>query len=65
MIREAASAGFYESPHSGKFPKIQILTIDGILSHRERPQYVDFTSGMTFKKALSEGDGSVQGTFFE
>lgn len=32
MIKEAASAGFYQSPNHGQFPKIQILTIDGLLT---------------------------------
>lgn len=31
MITEAVSAGFYESPHWGKCPRIQILTISDLL----------------------------------
>lgn len=34
MIKEAAAAGFEETQW-GRIPRIQILTIDGILSHRE------------------------------
>jgi len=30
MLTEAASAGFYVSPHYGKFPKLQILTVEGL-----------------------------------
>jgi len=31
MIDEAASAGFFTSEHFGKFPRIQILTIEDLL----------------------------------
>lgn len=65
MIAEAASAGFYTSPHQGKFPKIQVLTIAGLLAGRERPSYPDLSLGAaTFKKAAVEkGDGG-QGELF-
>jgi site-specific DNA-methyltransferase (adenine-specific) len=32
MIKEAVSAGFYESPHFSNFPKLQILTIEELLN---------------------------------
>jgi len=35
MVKEAASAGFYESEHFGNFPKIQILTIEELLEGKE------------------------------
>ncbi|HNT77476.1 MAG TPA: site-specific DNA-methyltransferase, partial [Anaerolineae bacterium] len=55
MVAEAASAGYYESPHSGAFPKIQILTIDGLLTGAEAPRYPDLSRGsVTFKKAQVE-----------
>jgi len=54
MITEAASAGFYESPR-GQYPKIQILTIEDLLSGKTRPQYTDISSGsFNFKKAETE-----------
>jgi DNA modification methylase len=54
MITEAVSTGFYESP-KGNVPKIQILTIDDLLSGKEKPQYFDMSSGMyNFKKAKVE-----------
>ena len=48
MRREAASAGFYESPW-GKHPRIQLLTIEDLLGGKtvEYPQAAD----VTFKKA--------------
>jgi restriction endonuclease Mrr len=55
MITEAASAGFYESPHMGAFPKIQILTIEDLLSGKEKPNYPDLSrGGLSFKKAKVE-----------
>lgn len=52
---EAASAGFYESPHHGNFPKIQILTIEGLLSGAESPKYPDLSQGgLSFKRAKQE-----------
>jgi DNA modification methylase len=54
MITEAASAGFYESP-KGQFPKIQILTIQDLLSGKSKPQYFDMSGGsLNFKKAKTE-----------
>ena len=52
MIAEAASAGFAETDH-GRIPRIQILTIEGILSFREVPRLpvIDTTA---FKKAPKE-----------
>ena len=48
MRREAASAGFYESPW-GKHPRIQLLTIENLLGGKsiDYPQDTD----VTFKKA--------------
>ena len=48
MRREAASAGFYESPW-GKHPRIQLLTIENLLGGKsiDYPQVAD----VTFKKA--------------
>lgn len=65
MEIEAASAGFYESPHSGSFRKIQILTIEGLLSGQETPRYPDFTRGqLTYKKAQTESNGGSQQDLF-
>ncbi|MBL8100730.1 MAG: restriction endonuclease, partial [Anaerolineales bacterium] len=54
MIIEAVSAGFYKSPF-GDFQKIQILTIEDLLSETNRPKYPDISSGVyNFKKAKTE-----------
>ena len=55
MVKEAASAGMYESPHHGTFPKLQILTIEGLLSGKQRAQFPDMAMGaQTFKHAKKE-----------
>jgi site-specific DNA-methyltransferase (adenine-specific) len=65
MIAEAAAAGHYESPHHGDFPKIQILTIEGLLSGKERPNFPDLSRGeQTFKKAKREETKTDQTKLF-
>lgn len=62
MLTEAASAGFYESPNHGAFPKIQILTIEGLLNQTEAARYIDLSrGGETFKQAKTEKQKSKQG----
>lgn len=63
MIAEAAAAGYYESPHHGAFPKIQILTIEGLLSGAEQARYPDMSyGGTTFKEAKKEAGDAKQGS---
>jgi DNA modification methylase len=55
MKTEASAAGFYDSPHHGSFPKIQILTVAGLLLGTERARYPDMSYGVqTFKPAKVE-----------
>lgn len=55
MEHEAISAGYYDSPHMGTYPKIQILTIEGLLSGKEGPRFPDLSrGGLSFKKAKVE-----------
>lgn len=56
MKEEATKAGFYESVTIGKaFPRIQILTVAGLLDGTERAAYPDWSQGgQTFKKAKLE-----------
>ena len=53
MEVEAVKEGFYTSPATGaEFPRIQILTIKGLLDGNERARYPDLAQGgHTFKKA--------------
>lgn len=44
MVKDAASAGFYESPNKKKYPRVQLLTIEGLLSKRQRAEHPDYES---------------------
>lgn len=60
MMTEAITAGFYESP-KGEFPKIQILTIEDLLSGKAKPEFFDMSSGVyNFKKAKVERQKAEQ-----
>jgi site-specific DNA-methyltransferase (adenine-specific) len=64
MVTEAVSAGFYQSPHGGAYPRIQILTVEGLLSGKQRPNYPDFSMGtLSFKKAKVEESQGEQARF--
>jgi hypothetical protein len=58
MKTEAVKTGFYESPHHGKFPKIQILTIKELFAGG-RPK-IPFIDPTAFKAAPKE-DTTKQG----
>ncbi len=63
MTKEAITSGYYESPHFGKFPKIQILTIEDILKGKKL-EYPQGTS-QTFKQAERQSkDGLKQTDLF-
>jgi site-specific DNA-methyltransferase (adenine-specific) len=52
MQTEAVSAGYYDSPLGTSYPKIQILTIEGLLSGHQNAEYPDLSrGGLTFKKS--------------
>lgn len=56
MREEAAAAGFYEPEHfPGRYPRLQILTIEELLNDREL-QYPRMAIG-TFRKAERKGKG--------
>jgi len=54
MLTEAISAGFYKSVAGQNFPRIQILTIAGLLSKTQRAEHPDYEPDLNFKKAKSE-----------
>jgi DNA methylase/Restriction endonuclease len=69
MKTEAAAAGHWESPvtFGGQqdFPRIQILTIEGLLNGKQRPQFPDLSRGeQTFKKAKKEKKNQKQADLF-
>ncbi len=59
MIKESVSAGFYESPHFGNFPKLQILTIEDLLSGAARLQYPQ-GGAATFKRADRQSKSNIE-----
>ncbi|MFZ1816077.1 MAG: DNA methyltransferase [Rhizobiaceae bacterium] len=61
MVAEAAAAGFAETQF-GRIPRIQILTIEGLLSHREFARLPAIDSSV-FKKAPKENKTGDQGDF--
>lgn len=64
MTKEAVSTGFYES-FGRQYPKIQILTIEGLLSGSQRAEFPDLTGGeATFKKAQREKKNKKQEGMF-
>jgi hypothetical protein len=58
---KAASAGFFASEHFGKFPRIQVLTIEEILAGRtvQMPQTLERTLKQAEKMS---GDSTDQRT---
>lgn len=55
MKKEAVKVGYYDSPAGASFPKIQILTIKGLLEGTERASYPDLMlGGLMFKRATRE-----------
>lgn len=62
MMTEATTVGYYDSATTGRnFPKIQVLTIEGLLDGSQRPLYPDLSAGgLTFKKAKRETKTQVQ-----
>ena len=54
MKGDASAAGFYESDAGKTYPRVQLLTIDGLLSGHQRPEFPDFVKDVNFKKAKRE-----------
>ena len=57
MLAEAAKAGFYTSATGRKFPRLQILTIGGLLAGTQRAEHPDYEPDLNFKKAEAEQSG--------
>lgn len=54
MVKDAATAGFYESPNGKKFPRVQLLTIENLLSGKVSAEHPDYEPDLNFKKAKQE-----------
>jgi len=66
MKEEAVKVGFYESKTvAANFPKLQILTIGGLMAGTEQARFPDLArGGHTFKKAKVQVKETVQGALF-
>jgi site-specific DNA-methyltransferase (adenine-specific) len=63
MIVEALNAGFYDSElfPNNEYPRIQILTVEGLMNGTERALYPDLTQGgYNFKRAQKETNAPTQ-----
>ena len=58
MVKDAASAGFYESVSGKKYPRVQLLTIEGLLNHTQRAEHPDHQPDLNFKKAKAESNAA-------
>jgi site-specific DNA-methyltransferase (adenine-specific) len=58
MLGDAASAGFYESATGKKYPRVQLLTIGGLLSGQQRAEHPDQSPDLNFKKAKAESNAA-------
>ncbi len=66
MISEAAKVGYYDSPLGVSYPKVQILTIEDLMTGKQRPEYPLSTGGgLTFKHAKVEVKESKQVHLFD
>ncbi len=54
---DAASAGFYRDGAGRKFPRVQLLTIEGLLSGQQHAEHPDHAPDLNFKKAKQEKSG--------
>ena len=60
MRREAAAAGFYDSPLHGKFPKIQILTVEDLFDGKKpHMPWIDPSVFRRAKREVSETQGNL------
>lgn len=55
MLTEAAAAGFYEIPNGKNYPRLQLLTIEGLLEETQRAEHPDYEPDNGYKKAKSRG----------
>ena len=54
MVKDAASAGFYASVAEKKYPRVQLLTIEGLLTGTQRAEHPDYEPDLNFKRAKAE-----------
>lgn len=57
MRSEAAAAGFYISASGKKYSRLQILTIEALLTGAARAEHPDYEPDLNFKRAKAEASG--------
>jgi DNA modification methylase len=60
MISDAAAAGIYTGLAGKKYPRIQLLTIEGLLSGKESAKHPDYEPDLNFKRAKQESADEEQ-----
>ena len=67
MRTDAASAGIFHGGPDGKtqYPRVQLLTIDGLLSGKQRAEHPDYVKNVNFKKAKRETKKQVNKELFD
>ena len=56
MVKDAASAGFYTTVQGKKIPRLQLLTIEGLMTGTQRAEHPD-AAPVNFKQAKKEAVG--------
>jgi site-specific DNA-methyltransferase (adenine-specific) len=54
MVKDAVSAGFYTGMAGKKVPRVQLLTVNGLLAGTQRAEHPDYEPDLNFKKAKGE-----------
>jgi len=57
MVKDPASAGFYESPNAKKYTRVQLLTLADLLEGKACAEHPDYEPDLNFKKAKAEAGG--------
>ena len=60
MVKDAASAGFFDSATGKKYPRLQLLTIEGLMTGTQRAEHPD-AAPVNFKQAKKEAISGQQG----
>ena len=60
MCKEAAEAGFYTSADGTQYPRLQLLTIHGLIEGTERLERPLHVRDVTFKKAPRSRPSAAQ-----
>jgi hypothetical protein len=60
MRREAAEAGFYTSSDGTKYPRVQLLTVGGLLDGTQRLERPLHVRDVTFRKAPRSRAGAAE-----